>query len=255
MRVKVNTRLESVFSYAVAMDNRGLRNIIHCIRNCIYIVNFDHSMILRFSLRKNEAAFKSPVSFNANDYDSPNFELVDGKIVFNVSEGGYERKKICATAGYSAHDVEKIYRDYYRTGSDHDFLFHLSSSCCTLLDDRLSHIEISTENGRLILRQRNIYTGTIVEVTMKRAGLLDEVKLPESFGPVGLKTKDFVSLFSFSESLAFIPAGDFIMVKDHMKGDFDGVLAFCKYDEIIKLHGEKGGEEDRGQEQKIRRSK
>ena len=258
--MKVGARIESIFSYAVAMDNRGLRNTIHCIGPRIYIVNFDHSMILRFSLRRNEIEFKSSISFNANDYDSPRFEVADGKIIFETSEGQYERKKICAPAGYDARDIQKMYREQYRTGIKNDFLFYLSRECCSLLEDQLSHTEISIEKGKLILRQRNIYTGTIIEVTPKSSGLIEEIKMPETFGPVGLKTKDFVSLFTLHDSLSFIPAEDFIIVKDYKKQDFDGILAFCKYDEIIKLYNgdnenEKEGEKNRGQKQKIRRSK
>lgn len=261
MKVKVNTRIESIFSYAVAMDNRGLRNTIHCIGPHVFIVNFDHSMILRFSLRRNEAEFSSPVSFNANDYDSPRFEVAEGKIIFKTTDGQYERKKICAPAGYNAQDIRKLYRAHYRAAAaaaKNDFLFYLSRECCTLLEESLSHTEISVEEGKLILRQRNIYTGTIIEVTTKSTGFLEEENLPESFGPVGVKTKDFMSLFTLHDSLAFIPVEDFLAVNDYRKKDFDGLMAFCKYDEIIKLYGqeEEEGEKENGRKkQKIGRSK
>lgn len=259
MKVKVNSRIESIFSYAVAMDNRGLRNTIHCIGANIFIVNFDHSMILRFLLRKSEVAFASAVSFNANDYDSPEFEVSNGKIIFKLAEGRYERRKICSPAGYNAQDIRRLYHKYILVSKDYDLLFYLSRDCCSLLDEQLSHTEISVEKGRLTLRQRNIYTGTIIEVTPRSAGLIEEVKLPESFGAVGVKTKDFMSLFTLYDSLAFTPAGDFMLVRDYRKKDFDGLIAFCKYDEIIKLYEEEereGGEtEDGWKKQKIRRSK
>lgn len=254
MKVNANSRLESIFSYAVAMDNRGLRNTIHCVGPEIYIVNSDHSVILRFSLRKNEVKFEHPASFNANDYDSPNFEVKDGNIIFEIAEGGYERKKICSLVGYSAEDVREIYRRNFKMGKDSEFSFYLAKDCCSLLDEQLSHTEISIEEGKLILRQRNVYSGTIVEVTPKKKGLLDEGNLPESFGPVGLKTKDFISLFSYCDSLEFIPVEDFIIVKDYRKQDFDGILAFCKYDEIINLYKKEEASNGR-KEQKVRRSK
>lgn len=256
MKVKANSRIESIFSYAVAMDNRGLRNTIHCIGPEIYIVNSDHSMILRFSLRKNEVQFEQPASFNANDYDSPNFEIKGGKIIFETAEGGYERKKICALVGYSAEDLRAIYRKNFKAGKSADFSFYLAKDCCALLEENLSHTEISIEAGKLILRQRNVYDGTIIEISPRQKGLLDSGgRLPVSFGPVGLKTKDFSSLFSYSDSLEFFPAGDFLLVKDYRKQDFDGILSFCMYDEIIDLYKERGDEPDGRKEQKIRRSK
>jgi len=255
--MKANARIESIFSYAVAMDNRGLRNTIHCIGPEIFIVNSDHSAILRFSLRKNELEFDSPMSFNAADYDSPNFEIQDGKIIFKTVEGNYERKKICTLAGYDPEDIRKIYRKHFKTGKDMDFSFYLSKDCCPLLDEQLSHTEISVEKGKLILRQRNVYSGTIVEVTPKSKGLIEEGNLPDSFGPVGLKTKDFIGLFTYCDSLSFHPAGDFLIVKDHRKRDFDGILAFCKYDEIIGMFEEEEKEEetDGRKKQKVRRNK
>lgn len=251
--MKISTRLENVFSIAVAMDNRGLKNTIHCVGTSIYIINFDHSMILRFRLRKSEVAFKDNISFNANDYDSSYFEVKEGKIIFKTNSDNYERSKTCGMADYDIKNIQKTYREHFKQGDNPEFSFHLSSECCELLDDNLSHTEISIEKGKLILRQRNIYAGTIVEVSPKKAGMFDSGNLPESFGPVGLKTRDFLSLFTFYKSLAFIPVNNLIIVKD-IKKDFDGILAFCKYDEIINLRPE--GEEENGRKkQKVRRSK
>ncbi len=251
--MKVSTRLENIFSIAVAMDNRGLKNTIHCVGPSVYIINFDHSMILRFRLRKSEVAFEDPISFNANDYDSSNFDVKEGKIVFKTGSDNYERKKICGMADYDIKGIQKTYREHFKQGEDSSTLFYLSAECCELLDENLSHTEISVEAGKLILRQRNIYAGTIVEVTPKIAGMLTTDQLPESFGPVGLKTRDFISLFTFYKSLAFIPTENLIIVKDHRKEDFDGILAFCQYDEIINLHPE-GDEKSGRKKQKVRRS-
>ncbi len=237
--MRISKRVESIFAYAVSMDTRGLKNTIHCIGKNVYIVNSDHSMILRFPLRQSEVVFSSPISFNANDYDSANFEEVDGKIVFQTESKGYVRRKICGTADmYDVADLRKLYHDLI-TAHDYTFKFNLSKDCCSLLDENLSHTEVSVEEGKLLLRQRNVYSGNIIEVTLDEKGFFSgSSALPKSFGPVGLKTKDFMSLFSFHESLTFFPAPDFIIVKETQKGDFDGILAFCRYDEIINLYKE-----------------
>jgi hypothetical protein len=251
--MKINSRIENIFAHAVAMDNRGLKNTIHCVGSAVYIVNFDHSMILRFRLRKSEQIFQNPISFNANDYDSSDFDEVDGKIVFNTSEGGYVRKKFCRAADYDPKDIKVLYHKHIKDVDD-KYIFYLSRDFCSLLEPELSHIEISVQKGKLLIRQRNVYTGTMIEIQPKDSGFFSENKLPKSFGPVGLKTKDFTSLFSFCDSLAFIPAKEFLLVKDHHKKDFDGILSFCRYDEIINLY-HPGGDKIGRKKQKDRASK
>jgi len=234
--MKVTARVENIFAHAVAMDSRGLRNTIHCVGTNVFIVNFDHSMILRFPLRRSELQFPEPVSFNANDYDSADFDVVDGKIVFKTVEGDYERRKACSLANYDVHEIRRIYHQLISAATD-DFVFYLSKDVCSLLDEQLSHVELAVVGHGLQLCQRNVYTGTVIQITPRRKGAfdVDESKLPEVFGPVGLKTKDFTSLFAFCDSLAFHPTADYLVVKDHARRDFDGVLALCKYDEMINL--------------------
>lgn len=253
--VNVNKRIEGIFTQAVAMDNRGVKNMIHCIGDNIYIVNFDYSMILRFSLRQSEARFEVPISFNANEYDSPQFTFEitpDGsKIVFRTVEKEFTRRKICYTKSVSpnAEDIDKLYQELKKKAEQSQYLFYLSADCVPLLEEDLSHVEISVENSSLILRQRNIYTGTIVEVESNEKGFFTVNRLPKEIPPIALKTKDFASLFNIQKSLAFIPTEDFLLVKDPQKDDFDGVLALCKYDMIIDLYNKKGGDEDGRKEQ------
>jgi len=255
-KVSVNKRIEGIFAQAVAMDNRGIKNMIHCIGDNVYVVNFDYSMILRFSLRQSEARFEVPISFNANEYDSPNFtfEITENgsKIVFRTVEKEFTRRKICYTKSVSpnAEDIDRLYQELKKKAEQSQYLFYLSSDCVPLLEEDLSHVEISVENSSLILRQRNIYTGTIVEVESNEKGFFTVNKLPKEMPPIALKTKDFTSLFNIQKSLAFIPTEDFLFVKDPQKDDLDGVLALCKYDMIIDLYnGGKGGDEDGRKEQ------
>src|SRR5690606_37627500 len=147
-------------------------------------------------------------------------------------------------------DIDKLYQELKKKAEQSQYLFYLSADCVPLLEEDLSHVEISVENSSLILRQRNIYTGTIVEVESNEKGFFTVNKLPKEMPPIALKTKDFTSLFNIQKSLAFIPTEDFLWVKNPQKDDFDGVLALCKYDMIIDLYNdEKGGDEDGRKEQ------
>ncbi len=262
-RIKAGSRVEGIFAHAVAMDNRGMKNIIHCVGASVYIVNFDYSMILRFLLRKSEVSFDSPISFNANEYDSPDFSFTEdehgGKIIFHTSSKEYNRKKVCRSSlsGPGAKDIAKLYRDLKKDAERRgEYSFHLSDECVPLLDEGLSHTEISVENSVLVLRQRNVYTGTLVEVEPSGGGgFFTPDNLPENLPPIALKTKDFMGLFTARKSLVFVPTEDFLLVKDSTKEDFEGILALCKYDMVIDLYrDEEGGENDGGKEQEERTS-
>jgi len=126
----------------------------------------------------------------------------------------------------------------------------VSDDCVPLLEEGLSHTEIAVENSKLILRQRNVYTGTMVEITHKEdsAGFFSVDKLPENLPPIALKTKDFTSLFVARKSLEFVPTKDFVMVRDSRKDDFEGIIALCRYDMIIDLYDKSEGEKNGGQE-------
>ena len=71
--------LETIFAHAVALDQKGqLKNSIICKDSNVWIVNYDRTVILKFELPDLALPFKEEISFNANDYDSPNFKMVDG---------------------------------------------------------------------------------------------------------------------------------------------------------------------------------
>ena len=232
--MSISKRVETIFAQAVALEQRGFKNTIHCLNNKVYIVNYDHTVILQCPLRKSEVSFENPISFKADDYDSEKFYEKDGKIVFETQEKGYVKKKTCGVPGITPEQIQKVFRSY--ATKDKSSYFTLSKDCTTLLENRLSHIELSIKKNEINLLQRDIYSGTIIEVTPKSKGLLNtNSNLPSTFGPVGLKTKDFMSLFLFHDQLKFYPQGnDYLLIEDFKK-DLKGIMAFCLYDEIIEL--------------------
>lgn len=237
---KISQRIEEIFATAVAMDQSGrLRCTIYCLDDQIFIMNSDQSVILKFQLRKSENVFAHPISFRANDYDSREFYEKDGKIVFVTENEGFKREKSCKTPGDSPEDIAKLYADYplIRTNS-----VKLSAGISSLLDEALSHIEISAPNKQLCIQQRNIYSGTVLTLsrTEQEGGLgLDSLvqdKIADAFEPLGMRTNDFLALFTFIDRLAFFfPAGeaDYCCVRsDDPKMAMEGVIALCRYDEL-----------------------
>lgn len=241
--MKVTNLVEEIFAQAVSLDQSGgLKNTIYAIGHEIYILNYDHTVLLRFRLRGSEGTFETPISFKANDYDSNVFEEKNGKIIFTSGNEEYQRKKITGTTDLTPEEVKALFNKYITEKEDR-ISSNLSASVISLLDTELSHIEFSGEaDGNIKMIQRNIYSGGIIEVTKKEndADMFKE-SLESDFGPVAIKTDDFRALFYFQDVLQFsFPARgkeDFILVKgtDKNKRDITGLIACCLYDEVIQL--------------------
>jgi hypothetical protein len=241
--MKITSLIEDIFAQAVALDQSGgLRNTIYAIEHEIFILNYDHTVLLRFRLRKSEeGTFETPISFKANDYDSNVFEEKNGKIIFYSEKGEYQRKKICGTTDLTPEEVKDLFKKYASATEGRSDI-SLSRDVLQLLDTDLSHVEFSGEKGGTIkMVQRNIYSGGIIEVEKMNEGMFKE-ELENDFGPVAIKTDDFRALFTFQEVMkfAFPSRGkeDFILVKEGVsdgKRTFTGIIACCLYDEVIQL--------------------
>jgi hypothetical protein len=242
--MKIDNLVEDLFSHAVALDQSGgLRNTIYALGKEIFILNYDYTVLLRFLLRKSEAPFHDHISFRANDYDSREFEERDGMIVFTSQNDRYTRRKSCGTPDLPPEDVKALYRRYAAVEEDKSFEVEIHKDVLSLLDRDLSHIEFRGKKGDPIkLVQRNIYSGAIIEIEERLAGLFKACLAPRNFGPLALRTPDFAALFAFQDLLRFnFPLdnrhGDFIRVDsiDKNKRDMTGFIACCLYDEIIEI--------------------
>lgn len=240
---KINNLVEQIFATAVALDQSGgLRNTIYAIGSEVFIMNYDHTALIRFRLRKSEAMFDIPISFKANDYDSRIFEQIDNTIIFHSENDGYSRKKICGTTDMSPKDVKQLFTNYVGIIPENSFTLTLHKNLLEMLDSNLSHTEFSAKKGeQLQIIQRNIYSGGIIEVTPKGSGGVFDTSSPITFGPLGIKTTDLQALFMFQDTLKFtFPSyddDDFIVVDgiDINKRNMKVILAGCLYDEIIEI--------------------
>ena len=231
--MKINQRVENIFAHAVALQQSGrLRSTVYCIEDRVYVLNQDLTVLLRFGLRKGERIFTEPVSFNANDYDSKHIEEKDGRICFVQEATGFVREKTCRTPGMSPEEVEELWASYApkkknRVDLHEDFL--------GLLDDSLSHVEFSADKSGLRIVQRNIYSGSILELRREEAGGFgigaEKVK---AFSPIGLRTPDLFALFSFVSSLTFYfgEKGAVYVVSGDKKMPMEGMVSKCVYDEL-----------------------
>jgi hypothetical protein len=232
--VKISDRVENIFSHAVALHQCGrFRNTVYCIDDRVYILNFDRTVLLRFLT--GEKPFAHPVSFEANDYDSSEVVEKDGRVEFILTDGAespeYIRTKSCRTPKYTPEQVMDMFR---RLGPPIGGMTVIPREVCKLLDDSLSHIEFSAREGQLTIVQRNIYTGTMIKVEHKPKGMpLFPVEI-DHFGPLGMRTDDFMALYTFVDKVKFWFGGkDVVHVEsDDLKLDMRGRVSMCVYDEL-----------------------
>jgi hypothetical protein len=261
--MKVSNHVERIFAHAVALDQRGgMRNTIYAEGDEIFIMNYDHTILLRFQLRKSEGKFDHPISFYANDYDSNIFEEVDGKIVFYNDVDGFKRKKICGKAKTTPEEIRALYKRYSKPKKGGAVEVTLGQGLLNVLEDKLSHVEFSAKKGKVIkMIQRNIYTGSVVEVTKKEGGFFKD-SVPFSFGPVAIKTNDLQALYAFDEKaikFTFLSSkgNDFVIVEspDKTKRNMSGIVACCLYDEVIEIEESKSESKEKKEKKDGRKVK
>ena len=233
---KANYRIERIFAHAAALQQSGrLRNTIYGLKKSVYILNQDFTVLLRFPLRGSENPFDSPISFAANDYDSNIFEERDGKICFVQEHGDFVREKSCKIPGQSPSDVKKMFKKL-SSSARRENQVTLTTDFVKCLDESLSHVEFSARKGRLIVKQRNIYDGSVITITKKEKtglGITSDAQL-KSFKPIGIRTNDLLALFAFAGSVSFCFFGKRAtwFESEDRKMPFEGIISQCIYDEL-----------------------
>lgn len=249
--MKISQRIEDIFSHAAALQQSGrLRNTIYCVDSDVFVLNQDHTLLLRFRLREEESAFSNPISFDASDYDSRELEEREGRIEFLQREEGWCRTKSCKAPRFSSERVAEIFRDQGKPSGDR---VTLPATILSMLDESLSHLEFSCKDGHFQIVQRNIYTGTVVKLQQEssKGSMGLTVQSCGDFDPVGLRTSDFLALFSFADAVSFWFGGSKERV--HFKSDdpkvkMTGVISCCLYDELGGDFDGREESQDRGSE-------
>ena len=158
--------------------------------------------------------------------------IENGTIAFETASGDLSRKKTCSVPKANFAYVEKLWAGFV---PEKAMKAVFTSKMTPLLEDGLSHIEVSKKaNSGVLLLQRDIYTGSRVEIRENAAmkSLLSEGDDAE-FGPVGIRTNDFTALFSFVDTLNWYFQKDksWAFFEDN-EGIIQGILAQCLYDEL-----------------------
>ena len=118
-----------------------------------------------------------------------------------------------------------------------EWSFQLDSGIVPLLDESLSHVEVSSRGKRLVVVQRNIYSGAVSSITKQAKGLLSGQQ-PPPFDPIGIRTNDLLALFQFCGALKFYrpSEGDYFGIEGiGGKTPMRAILSHCLYDEIADV--------------------
>lgn len=238
--MKVNEEKERIFSYACALDQSGRqKNIITGYENTIYVINADKTILLRFEVN-DTLPLKHPITFFANDYDSPDFNINNERIVFIQKGEEWVRSKICKAPNIAFFDIDAMFFKFYGEGiDDFPFFFTFPKLETELLDTNLSHMEFVVGNGEVSILQRDIFSGTIIELKKKKRGeglgiVVHKDSLPEGTLPtIGMRTNDFLGMFYFNDRIKIhVPEekGYFFIQGEH--NSMLGIVAGCLYDDI-----------------------
>ena len=227
--------IEDIFAHAQALTQSGrLRNTVYCIGKKVYILNQDFTVLIRFHLRKNDVTFSSPVSFLASDYDSKEFIEEDGRIKFITRTEKYIKTKSCRTPDRTPKEVEELFDRMAKPKKNKVLIL---DDIFDLLDDNLSHIEFSAKKERLMIVQRDIYSGALITIKKEKPkeglGVGTVENLPD-FERIGIRTQDFAALYSFSESLQWSFGNNYAQFGnvDKRKLEMSGIISCCIYDEL-----------------------
>lgn len=239
--MKISGRVAKIFAHAVALQQSGrLRNTIYCQGNTIYILNQDNTIIMKFLLRSSENRFTFPINFNANDYDLLTaHDLLEtdehDKVIFIQHHKEFIREKKCVPPDIPFTTVRKMYKSKIKN-LDIKCLVTLGKDFKGCLQEDLSHIEFSSYKGKFKAIQRHIYTGALITITKNfeaKPTLLSKSR-QSSFGPIGVRTNDFLALYTFTDSVKFgFTRGNVSRFESkHGLTPFVGILSHCKYDEL-----------------------
>jgi len=225
-KLVVDKRLETIFAQAVGLA----KSEIYVYPGEVLIVNTDGTAMLRFECPGLKTEY---FAFKTEDYDSNVISVVDGEVSFITKSGTWTREKTPEQIPKERGKAVKATWDSIIADVDRKARFTFSKEQMSLIDDRLSHMEISAVSNRILILQRDIYSGAITRIWEDGStdGLLGAQIRPD-FGPVALRTSDFTSLFSFQKQLTIDMQDRWAVCTGPLQPKFEAIIGACTFDEI-----------------------
>lgn len=234
--------IEEIFAHAVALDQSGgLKNSIYGIDREVYIMNYDHTVLLHFDVSEEvmPEPFEVPFGFHANDFEGEEFNILENKIEFITRKGGYIKHKTVGTPDLSPEEVAGLFAEYDMIESERHTIM-ITRQAGYLLDEKLAHVKFQAQAGELPqLIQHDIYGGANISLNPDEEMFTSEAA-SHPVGPLGIKTKDLKAHFAFADSLLIhLPYENqqeyFIIEALDAKYPFRSIVAASLYDEVIEI--------------------
>lgn len=238
--VMIVKKVESIFANSVLLSTQGrFKSEIHVVPNYIYLSNSDSTVIMEFNVPE----IKSEFSFYPEDYESSEIEIGNNVASFITRTDDWIKKKTVNVPTEEKRNLvisafKELWNKSTREGEEFKNIpkkdslgFHFKKSELSLLDDRLSHLEICGSDGDLCLLQRDIYTGNRVTLTANSDSSLFKTKRPD-FGPVSVRTSDFKALFNFHQSLHINLYDNYALITSHNAPLTRIIISYCSFNEM-----------------------
>lgn len=232
--LKFNNRIEKIFAHAVALEQSGrLHSNIYCYQKYIYIVNQNDTIIMRFPLLSSEPAFDKPLGFNAKDFQGQQINYNEKTTTFVDEDADFVKEKSCATLKINPEEVHQVFENQLKK-ENFENKITITTAWLKYFDDSLGHLEFRGRDNQLIIKQRDLYSGTVIAVSKKNKGGLglDNLKVND-FDTFGIRTLDFMALFSFVEEIQLSFGQNVMMAESIRNIPFKTVISRCIYDELV----------------------
>lgn len=193
-----------------------------------YVINSERTMLVRIGLGSMVGV---EVAWRSEDWEDGARSVTthDGVTEFLVVQSNVEKRKTCPAPGVTFAEVDTAWKRETAAGPEFTLVGSMIKSN---LDDSLSHIEFWNIGGKLVIKQRDLYGGSVIELRMK---VMANDGVVPNFDRVALRTKDFLGLlmvdgtgdrptFQFGKQATFVTGKT-----------FRAVLGNCVYDDMYTV--------------------
>ena len=206
-----------------------------------YVVNSERTMLVRMLL---DDTFSSEIRWRAADWeDGTIVATFGGNTTFRSSQTGIARTKTCPAPTLSFVEVDTAWNKSLSDTDGQSGYVLVGSVLKSHLDESLSHVEFWNVDGRLRLKQRDLYGGSLIELDLNLMANTDH-KL--NIDRISVRTKDFLGLF-LVDGLGHKPVFRFGSKSTRVEGNtFMAILGNCVYDDMYtveEIHGRQESKE------------
>jgi len=213
--------------------NYSMDAILAAKGNVAYVLNSECTVLLQYI---DVADVQDEVRWKSLDWERGTARMDGDEVVFFGESGGCKRTKRCSAPTTTFSQLEEAWKVLMvNHTSDTANLTMTAALAKEHLDDSLSHVEFWFENGTAVIKQRDLYSGTLITVELpsskRQVGGFFSTK-PQPFERTSLRTKDLLALLSLEASLTFCLGKNASTAKGTK---FTAIISNCVYDSLYTV--------------------